>query len=460
MLSKIAAPKHVGWLLFIVVFAGLGSCKKKTDTRSNLAGFLTFSIKDLPVTFTIDEAQNKIYNTDSLPFQSDVSALVAVFTAVPNATVKVGSTIQQSGTTTNNFSNPVTYSVISENEQTTRTYSVVVNVAKIDPQAVAWQQISTNAGWGDYHFINAAYYKNKLWMHGATLGAFNSLTRGAYSSADGTTWSRLQSYDNNNDSIPHGESGAMIAFNNKLWLMGGHLPGVGFNFDDVTNKVWSTSDGAVWTADAPADPATRWSKRERIGAVVFNNKLWVVGGNAYPAFGNTNAPGTAYNDVWSSTDGTTWTQATAAAAFNARTNPAVFVYKNKMWVVGGMDNGKNYLNDIWTSTDGATWTQVTVTTPFPARFGHQVLVHNDQLLLIGGENADGVLNDMWASEDDGKTWTKVQSGDSRALPNNFPTRTLFSLVTNGNDIWIIGGLGEKVSGKYSFRNDIWKGSLN
>jgi len=437
----------------------LASCKKE-DKRSNLAGLTAFSIKDKQVSFTIDENQKKIFNADSLPFQTDVSALVAEFTAVPNSVVKVGNTVQQSGVTVNNFSQPVTYVVTSENEKTTREYTVQVNVAKLDPKAVAWQQVTPDAGWGSFHYLAAAAYNNKLWVHGATLGSFNSFKLGAYSSTDGSAWTRLKAVDNNNDSIPHGESGSLIAFNNKLWLLGGHLPGVGFSFDDVTNKVWSSTDGTAWTASAPASATDRWSKRERIGSVVFNNKLWVVGGNAYPAFGNTNAPGTAYNDVWSSSDGTTWTQATANAAFVARTNPAVFVYNNKIWVAGGMDNGKNYLNDIWNSPDGVNWTQVSSTAPFPARFGHQVVAHNDELLLVGGENANGVLNDLWLSSDAGLTWTKVEAGNSRALPGNFPGRTLFCMFVQDKNIWIIGGLGPKQNSVYTFRNDVWKGVLN
>jgi hypothetical protein len=443
-------------LLGLLVFA---SCKKE-DKRSNLAGLTSFSIKDVAASFTIDETQRKIFNTDSLPFQTNVSALIAVFTMVPNSTVKVGSTVQQSGVTPNNFTSPVTYTVVSENGATTRDYSVVVNVAKLDPQGVTWQQAIPDAGWGTYHYLTGAYYNGKLYAQGSQLGSFNSLKLGAYSSTNGLAWTRLISVDNNNDSIPHGEFGTLIPFNNKLWLLGGHLPGVGFSFDDVTNKVWSSSDGAAWTASSPAVVTDRWSKRERIGAVVFNNKLWVIGGNAYPAFGNTNAPGTAYNDVWSSSDGTTWLQAAVNAAFTARTNPAVFVFKDKMWVAGGIDNGKNLLNDIWNSSDGITWTKVNTTTPFPARFGHKIISHNDQLLLVGGETSAGVVSDMWASSDNGVTWTEVLAGDSRALPANFPTRTLFSMFTEGSNVWIIGGLGAKVSGVYTFRNDIWKAKLN
>ena len=456
MTSRLGRFGLICLLLVPVLFT---ACKKK-DLRSNLAGFTSFSIKNVPVAFTIDEAQQKIFNQDSLPFQTDVSALIAEFALVPNATVRMGSTPQQTGVTVNNFNQPLVYTVVAENGSNTRDYTVTVNVAKLDPKAVAWQQVVVDAGFGNFHSLNGAAYNGKLWAVGATLGSFNSFKFGTFSSSDGVTWSKLKAVDNLGDSIPHAESSAVIDFNNKLWLLGGHIPGVGFAFDDVTNKVWSSTDGISWTASTPANAADRWSKRERIGAVVFNGKLWVIGGNPYPPFGNTNSPGAPIKDVWSSSDGTSWTQVNAAPPFVARTNPAVFVYKNKIWVVGGMDASKNYLNDIWNSADGTTWTQVNSTTPFPGRFGHQVVGNKNDLLLLGGENASGVLGDLWVSSDDGVTWATVPAGDSRALPANFPARTLFSMFVQNKTVWIVGGLGAKQNNAYTFRNDVWKGTLN
>jgi hypothetical protein len=244
-----------------------------------------------------------------------------------------------------------------------------------------------------------------------------------------------------------------------MWLVGGHIPGVGFAFDDVTNKVWSSTDGITWEASAPAAATERWSKRERAGVLVFNDKLWVIGGNPYPAFGNTNAPSPAYNDVWNSADGTTWTSINANPAFIARTEPAVFVFNNKMWIAGGKDNSGNYLNDLWNSADGVTWTQVTTSNSFTPRTGHQVVVNNDKLFLLGGEDANGILGDLWASED-GINWTAVEAGDVRALPSNFKGRKDFSMFVKDNAVYIMGGLGAKdANNRYTFTNDVWKGQF-
>lgn len=445
-------------LAFLIMIAP--SCKKK-ESLSDLAGLTSFKIKEIQVSFQIDEVQQKVFNADSLPFGTDVSSLTAEFSAVPFSKVMVGGVEQQSGVTVNNFTSPVTYTVIAENGSNTRAYSVEVNVAKTDPKTISWQQITADAGWGSFHSTVVAAMGDKFYMFGGTMGAFGAFSFTSNVSDDGVAWTRTRAVDNNEDSVPRVEHPALLTFNNKLWLLGGHRPGVGFEFDDVTNKVWSSADGIHWTADQPDNADDRWEKRERIGAVVFNNKLWVIGGNNYPAFGNTDSPGAAFNDVWSSTDGTSWTQVTANAAFIARTSPAVFVYDNKMWIAGGKDNGGNYLNEVWNSSDGSNWTQVSVNTPFTERVAPQVVIHNDQMILVGGEDADGALKDMWVSENNGVDWTKVESGNVMALPNNFKARKDFSMFVKDGSIYIMGGLGTRDEATFQYPSllDVWKGNL-
>ncbi|MHA4808442.1 DUF6242 domain-containing protein [Flavitalea flava] len=443
----------------LLIILAAGACKKSANL-SDLAGFTTFSIKELNVPFTIDETAGTISNKDSLAFQYNVSSLTAVFTTVPNATVKAGVTLQVSGSTTNDFSSPVNYVVVAQNGSSTRNYKVTVNVAKVDPKTVSWQQLTLDAGWGNNHNLVAGAFNNKFYAYGATLGFSNSIKFGAWSSTDGVTWGKLPAVDDKGDSVSHGEFSALVpSFNNKIYLLGGHRPGVGFAFDFVTANTYSSSDGTAWTVSAPVNAADRFSARERIGAVVFNNNIFAVGGNAYPFGGNTASQGTAYNDVWSSPDGAAWTKVTAAAAFPARSNPAVFVYDNKIWVAGGK-SGSTYLNDVWNSTDGANWTQVTTSTVFTGRFGHSVAVYNNEIFLAGGEDADGVKGDLWVSEDAGVNWAQVKAGDVRALPANFPARTYFSFFVQGTALYIVGGLGAKdVNNKYTYQNDVWKGVL-
>ena len=70
------------------------------------------------------------------------------------------------------------------------------------------------------------------------------------------------------------------------------------------------------------------------------------------------------NDVWSSEDATTWTSLTSKAAWAGRKNFGMIVYNKKIWVLGGLMAGLGGKqvpsNSIWSSSDGVEWLQVFV----------------------------------------------------------------------------------------------------
>jgi hypothetical protein len=68
-----------------------------------------FSVASPAATGVIDENAKTIAIT--VPYGTDVTALVAKFTTT-GSSVKVGSTVQVSGTTANNFTGPVIYTVM------------------------------------------------------------------------------------------------------------------------------------------------------------------------------------------------------------------------------------------------------------------------------------------------------------------------------------------------------------
>jgi uncharacterized repeat protein (TIGR02543 family) len=65
----------------------------------------------------------------TVPSGTNVTALVATFTTSANiAWIKVGGTAQESGTTPNNFSSPVTYVVTAQDGVTTKSWVVTVSI--------------------------------------------------------------------------------------------------------------------------------------------------------------------------------------------------------------------------------------------------------------------------------------------------------------------------------------------
>jgi hypothetical protein len=84
-----------------------------------------FSFVSPPVTATITGSAISA----SLPSGTPVTGLIATFAASPSASVSVGGVAQVSGTTPNDFTNPVTYLVTAQ-DGSTATYVVTVTLAK------------------------------------------------------------------------------------------------------------------------------------------------------------------------------------------------------------------------------------------------------------------------------------------------------------------------------------------
>jgi hypothetical protein len=84
------------------------------------------------VTGIINESAKTIAVT--LPGGSDLTALIATYTTT-GASVTVGSTVQKSGTTANNFASPVNY-LVTAADGSTATYKVTVSVAANSAKAI------------------------------------------------------------------------------------------------------------------------------------------------------------------------------------------------------------------------------------------------------------------------------------------------------------------------------------
>jgi len=193
-------------------------------------------------------------------------------------------------------------------------------------------------------------------------------------------------------------------------------------------------DGAfTWTRvtkDAP------WSNRWDHTSVSYDNRIWVMGGyNPGVVKGDT-----YLEDVWSSADGETWTEATGSAPWMGRRGLASVVFDDgsgeAIYVIGGFavneETGyREYTNDVWRSTDGAAWTQIKERTyPEPdslydwlPRFNHTCIVTNhggtDYIYPIGGSTmleehnarySMKYFNDVWRSAD-GISWESLPNND-------------------------------------------------
>ena len=107
-----------------------------------------------------------------------------------------------------------------------------------------------------------------------------------------------------------------------------------------------------------------------------------------------------------------------------------------LYLLGGIDNSTAYMNDIWSSSDGKTWTQVTDNSSWSIRYGHATEVFNNKIWILGGDNGN-LLSDVWfSSNDNASSWKQASTSGSM-----WSTRSGHTAIVFGGKLWMIGGNG-------------------
>ena len=147
-------PNNFTSPLTYTVTAADASTKAYTVTVTIAAN----SAKDITAfSFTTPAAVGVITGTNiavTVPFGTDVTALVATFTTT-GASVRVGATLQVSGTTPNNFTSPVTYTVTAA-DASTKAYTVTVTIATNSAKDITAFSFTTPAAVGVISGTNIA----------------------------------------------------------------------------------------------------------------------------------------------------------------------------------------------------------------------------------------------------------------------------------------------------------------
>jgi hypothetical protein len=238
------------------------------------------------------------------------------------------------------------------------------------------------------------------------------------------------------------DSQGELVYNNKLWILGGWFN----SYEAPPRDVWSSEDGKKWKLITNKAP---WIHSDLSASIAFKGKMWMMGG-----WYNGRLEGhSAGNQVWSSKDGVNWKQVADSAAWSARTAPVVVEFRGKLWILGGTESyyfgdNKSLKNDVWYSSDGKLWKLATDNAGWSPRAYHQAAVLNGKIFVFGGGNyvpEYHATNDVWSSED-GIHWTQV----TPAAP--WHERLWFSSVVYRNRIWIMGGWSNN---PYKNWSDVW-----
>jgi len=240
------------------------------------------------------------------------------------------------------------------------------------------------------------------------------------------------------------DSHGVVVYQNKIWLMGG-LNGNGFVIQPGMVKYGEAlhfSD--VWVSEDGMNwnlvtENAPWGKRRSIEVVVFKEKMWLI-----PGWG----PFTGLkSEIWTSEDGKNWTKIIPNQSWSPREGIQLVVFKNKLCLIGGVNYEKREIkNDVWCSEDGINWFEVASSTPWAPRWDHKVIEFKGKLWLIGGMDLKGnIFADVWVSED-GKDWKLVTDNPP------WEARQGHGVVVYRDKIWIIGRFNSKDEGG---KNDVW-----
>jgi hypothetical protein len=134
-MRKKAIPFIVIFFVSFLLLASINCSKKDTPAtaKSSESKLVSFDFKTSSniglaqdVSGVINESAKTV--TITLPPFTAVSNLIAIFSTSPKSICKVGTVVQQSGTTANNFINPVSYTITAEDgSEQTYVVSVVVS---------------------------------------------------------------------------------------------------------------------------------------------------------------------------------------------------------------------------------------------------------------------------------------------------------------------------------------------
>lgn len=298
-----------------------------------------------------------------------------------------------------------------------------------------WVQATTQATWQPRDSCGEVVFDGHLWLLGGWLDSYSAPPRDVWRSSNGAEWELVT----NNAPWLQSDLPTSLVFQDRIWMMGGWYNG---RLEDASasDQVWASRDGQEWEQ---VTACAGWSPRLGAAGVVFQGKIWLLGGVQRYYDGT---PADLRSDVWCSDDGQDWTQVTAQAPWSPRAYHAAVVFADRLWVFGG----GNYLpeyeahNDVWCSEDGVNWHCVTEAAPWSPRIWFSGVVYRNRIWLLGGWSNHPFQNwnDVWHTAD-GKRWEQLDA-DPVWSPRHEHSTYVFQ-----DRLWVAGGNTPPLV------NDVW-----
>lgn len=412
--------------VFMLMSVLFSSCLKSDDTTSEVSSsamiyaFGLDTIYGKHYKFTIDHVRNLVYNADSLPVGADtIIDRILIDTLHINGWATAGANDTLFKVTDSvDLRKPLVLKIHALDGQTTREYTISVNVHRQDPDSLTWENMDLKQP--VFSTAPIAGSQKAVILNGNRLLVYTSHTAMHSSSTNAAAygWS-----SHTVSGLPADiQLASIVNFKETLYA------------PSADGKVYTSTDGVAWSEHSSLS-----------GDVTL-----LIAGLSERMAGIRTIDGKAY---FCTTDGTSWTQGEEVPD----EFPASDIYTSVYATANGVEKAVLAGNTAeagsatvpWFTMDGSNWSELstTVSTACPFMENPVIMYYNDRFYMFGGD-----FSAIYTSLT-GLTWTKVAK--KFLLPEAFKDKGAFSLAVDAdNYIWIVWG------GNNAAENSVWRGRLN
>lgn len=411
----------------------LGNVKRQVTTVTSEGNDTTYSVTYSASYYpmTVNQLAGTIFNEDSLPLNSDVSAVLATVESSGTVIYRDAEDTEenwQSYSTSDSidFTSTLVFRVYSPDYSAWRDYTVNVNVHQQDGEIFTWEQMAEEQQWEAADTMKAVVWQDNIWLFCRTDGAVTVFTT---SLADGTQWAEQAV-----TGCGEADVSTLAVFGDRLYMT------------TPDGALISSADGGTWESIA-ADRAVHLLAADSTCLYALSDGV-----------------------LWRSADGELWLEE------GLESDPSFLPVQDLTSVSYVQENGlyrillagNRSLLDFPEDNAAMLWSRSTVeaggTAPWTyfnvspdnsyacpqLKFLH-IMRYDEVLLALGGASLDGVshnaLDNLYVSSDNGVTW---KEDGVYVLPESVEDAegALAAVVDADNYLWLVVG------------GQVWRGRLN
>lgn len=203
-------------------------------------------------------------------------------------------------------------------------------------------------------FLDYVWFKNALYGLGTLTGNIEdySLTTEIHKTSNMKKWELLADSSN----LPKRFFYHPFVFDNKIWIIGGVTE------REIFSDIWNSIDGIHWIKKVTGLP---FGKRQESQFVFFHNKIFLLN-----------------NDVWSSADAIHWAKEADHFVPGNIFGYSAIVFDDKIWLIG-CNRNNIFRNEILVSSNGRDWKPQTA--PWSPRGGTTSCIFKNKIFMTGGK---------------------------------------------------------------------------